>query len=131
MNYKAILIQAYQLTLRNPLLWVFGLFLSSGFNLNIFYALVSHRSGVVWEAMRQSITGRPILVGISGIGAAVIFLLGNYLKAWFISEAHERIHTHGEKCALCVKREQRQQWQMRLPSFNLLIKVIIASAITI
>lgn len=131
MNYQTILRKAYQLTWHNPVLWVFGLFLSSGFNLNIFYALVSNRSGLIWGAMRQGLVGRPVVVGLSGIGAAIIFLLGNYLKAWFISEAHEYVHPQGEKCALCMKREDRQRWQQRLPSLNMLIKVILASAITV
>ncbi len=131
MNYKAIFLKSYHLTMRNPILWVFGLFLSSGFNLNIFYALASHRSGIVWEAIRGFLSGRPILVGLSGVGAAIAFLLVNYIKAWFVSESHELVHPQGEKCNLCAKRDQRHTWQQRLPSFGVLIKVILASVLTI
>lgn len=131
MNYKVIFLKAYLLTTRNPVLWMFGLFLSSGFNLNIFYALVSDRSGVIWEAMRNSIQGRPLLIGISGVSAVVVFVFLNYLKAWFISEAHEHIHPQGNKCKLCVKREERQEWPKRFPDLSVVVKVLLASVITI
>jgi hypothetical protein len=131
MNYQAIFLRAYHLTLRNPLLWVFGLFLSSGFNLNIFYALVSERSGLLWESIRNSIDGRPVLIGISGLSAILVFVIANYLKTWFISEVHELIHREPGKCALCVAKAKRETWQSRLPDLHTLAKVLLASVITV
>src|SRR4051812_38663615 len=108
MDYSKIFKQTYEVALRNPALWIFGLFLASGFNLNAVYAIISKRSDITWDAVRQAAAGRPLWVGVGSLSAILLFLIGNYLKVWFFSEVHEKIHPSGTRCPLCSERANRQ-----------------------
>jgi hypothetical protein len=135
MHYKEILQKAYSVTINNPILWIFGLFLSAGFNLNMAYIGTvgwdkpGEFSRSVWEMFRSW----PF-AAISGSIAAIValFLISTFLKTFFVTESHLRIHDVKNKtCPLCISQEQQKTFRQRMPKSYSIGKIAIASIVTI
>lgn len=133
MQNKNIFRQAYTLTLRNPLLWLFGLVLFGGFNLYLvnFFALLPDRfnwsSLSLWHIFDQ-LSGNAAAFVILSILA---FLLLNLVKVKFIAVAHNFIHGPNEdKCRLCKLRKNTHGVPLPL-YFRWWVKVLLASLYTI
>ncbi len=135
MNYRNFLKQSYAITLNNPILWMFGLFLSGGFNLNLLYliALFRGKPNSVLEFVQSMANGTAwwniaavVLVGIVGL------LVTNWLKTVFIVEAHGHLHDSSiTSCALCIKNKDHPEWRARLPKLGVVAQVLMASLITL
>ncbi len=117
MQNKNIFRHAYVLTLKNPLLWLFGLVLFGGFNLYLvnFFALLPDKynwsSISFWYIFAQISDDAGIFLLIS----IIAFLLLNLVKVNFIVAAHNLIHTTSEdKCQLCHHRKNLDSPQSRL-----------------
>jgi hypothetical protein len=130
MRYKNILSKAYNLTIRNPQLWLFGLVLSGGFNLSFinFFALVPNSQWKTWPLAMQSLFGGSAVRITAVIFAAIfLFIALNFLKILFIVIAHNLIHVKKEiECNLCLRYDNKP-----LPYFTWLNPVMFSSAITI
>jgi hypothetical protein len=141
MRCQEVLSRAYLLTIRNPLLWLFGLVMLGGYNLFLinFFSLVS---GDQWEEWPLSLPSlfHSSPIGIFGILAAVIatFIILNLLKIIFIVVVHGLVHqpsslTDGmpPECGLCERIRQQQMNPINLPYLNWLGRVMAASGVTI
>ncbi len=135
MHYKELLQKAYAITINNPILWIFGLFLSAGFNLNMAYF-----GTVGWD--KPAGFGRHALeffrewpfATISGSLAAVVilFLVSTFIKTYFVTETHLLIHDVEKKlCPLCISQEHQKTLRSRLPRSYSVGKIAVASLVTI
>lgn len=136
MSYREVLSQAYSLTIRNPLLWLFGLVMLGGFNLSLinFFSFVQgdewHRMPFLVQNFVSSSIAAPAVMLCAGI---VAFFILNLVKIIFISIVHNLLHTkQNNECNLCVQiKAQSGDAKVPLPYFTWLMRVLAASAVTI
>lgn len=135
MRYREVLSQAYTLTVRNPLLWLFGLVMLGGFNLSLinFYSLLR---GENWKELPVLISGFLGHPSTAWLAVAVVtvasFLIINLIKIVFVVVLHDLLHESRKdellvekQCMLCLKKEKH------LPHLFWLPRVVAASAITV
>lgn len=133
MRYREVLSQAYTLTVRNPLLWLFGLVMLGGFNLSLinFVSIFPTEHWKEWPLKINFLFGTPFLGwGLTVFSVIFIFITLNIVKTVFVTTIHGLIHEKHlpqdfESCLLCSKRNQI------LPYTDWLPRVIKASLITI
>ena len=117
------------------MLWLFGLFLSAGFNLNMLYvsSLFSMNKDWLGNTFSQMVSAQPLLLGTgSAITAIVIFVLSNWAKTFFITEAHRFVHPGKHiQCPLCAGQQQQHTFIQRIPKGYSVLKVMTASVTTI
>lgn len=135
MQYRELIQKAYHITINNPILWVFGLFLSAGFNLNMIYIgsfgwdkpgeLLQNLLGIIRQWPFASVSGGVVIIVIT-------FLVSTFIKTFFVTEAHLRIHNIQDKtCPLCVSQIDQHTLRQRMPRYYSIGKIAIASAVTI
>lgn len=135
MSYREVLSQAYSLTIRNPLLWLFGLVMLGGFNLSLVNVFSFVRGNELhrlsWMIENSFVSPAAFfLLMIAGVAA---FLLLNLIKIIFIAVVHNFLHVQkDDECNLCVKiKGQSENVDKPLPYFTWLKRVMLASALTI
>lgn len=135
MSYKEVLSQAYALTIRNPLLWIFGIVMLGGFNLFLinFFSLIPGGQWKIWPTHFENMFDSSILSWLTFLVAVVIiFTALNFVKIVFIVIVHGLIHTKLQnECVLCTKLSADDESQKPLPYLLWLVNVVIASAFTI
>jgi len=90
-DYWSILKHSYRVTIHNPVLWLLGLFLAGGFNINFFYWAnlrlrwrTSGEIAVNWLQQNLHTTHAVIGGGAVIIGVAAIIILANWAKVVFV-----------------------------------------------
>lgn len=147
MSYREVLSQAYSLTIRNPLLWLFGLVMLGGFNLSLinFFSLVPGGEWKQWLHYTEGFFGSPAAsISIILVTLLVSFVVLNLVKVGFIVTAHRILllsliprdsndyqNERASECSLCVLEKSQAETSVTLPYFDWLAKVIAASALTI
>lgn len=137
MRYKDIILQAYTLTVRNPLYWLFGLVLLGGFNLYLinFFALVDTSEWDITMPFIFNIWGHSNIAGYLtfALTMGATFVVVNLIKIIFIVSAHGIIHVRSQRnriedvrCYLCSFKDG-----VTLPYFIWLKKVLLVSILTI
>lgn len=134
MQYRDFLKRSYNIVINNPLLWIFGLFLSGGFNLNLFYIIAMMRKtpgGVVVPLREVVNTASWWEILVICVGSLCVLTIMNWVKTIFLIETHEHLHEPGKNiCSLCVTNESKKNWIARLPNFYIVAQVVLASIIT-
>lgn len=143
MRYREVLSQAYSLTIRNPLLWLFGLVMLGGFNLSLinFFSVWPRGESTSWPLVPGGVFDfAPMdMFAVFAIAIATFIIL-NLIKIIFIVVAHKFIHSgQTTECDLCVRVKRQAENSASvgpktfesLPYFDWLVKVLIGSAITI
>lgn len=135
MRYREVLSQAYTLTIRNPLLWLFGLVMLGGFNLSLinFFSIFQGNQWKQWPVLIDGLFIDPVAGWtVVALGIVVSFIILNFVKIVFVVVVHNLIHDNSkneddrkDKCILCLKKNQH------LPYLIWLLRVVAASAITI
>ncbi len=135
MSYREVLSQAYSLTIRNPLLWLFGLVMLGGFNLSLVNVFSFVRGNELHRLswMIEDSFVSPAAFFMLMIAGVAAFLLLNLIKIIFIVVVHNFLHVQkDDECSLCVKiTEQSENVDKPLPYFAWLKRVMLASALTI
>src|SRR6185503_9066273 len=96
MSYLAIIARAYRLVIDHPFLWLLGLFMTAGFNVNWLYILALNRSNTVLKVIDGSTTAlrtaplNYILLG--GVIGMIILIVAAAAKIKFWQFAHGIIH---------------------------------------
>lgn len=126
--------RAAELTLSRKLLWLLGIFLSSGFNLHTWYGwqwltqnrlyadlqtwLLNYNSSSAW--------------GLVAIGVVSLILVINFLKLIFFGQVHNQLHDpRANVCLLCAQVKDRTVWQVVKGNLGLWLRVIIVSLFTV
>lgn len=143
MNFRIIFRQAYLLTIRNPLLWLFGVVLLGGFNLSLvnFAALVQNHAWKTWPLPLHLLSRtEPQQIAIVVTTLVIGFIALHFIKLTFIVFAHNLIHKvnvlggntgndaskKNIHCRLCVHVQDSTT-----PLLVWWIRIMIASVITI
>lgn len=127
---KNIFHQAYSLTIRNPLLWIFGLVLLGGFNLSLinFATLVQNQQYNVWNLFRgyiDALTANELV--FVGLALLLIFAVFHLLKILFFVTVHHLVHNiENNTCRLCVHIQAKTS-----PYFLWWRRVVLASLVTV
>jgi hypothetical protein len=133
-DYFAIIKKAYSSTLRHPGLWLLGLFLSGGFNANVFY-LANLDLGwrdrlpaiINWlEAQLHTSTLTMLIVGTAVIAALIIFVT-NWAKVLFILYAGDVLQIEHLSSPSSGYREidQHETWKQRIKQGKRVIYSVI------
>lgn len=133
MTKLAILQQATKITLNRKSLWLFGIFLTSAFNLHTWYAgqwlsearLFSRLSDVFLE--HNSI----LLIGLGLTAVVMGFVIINFSKLMFLGLVHNCLHDVAQRtCPLCIELTSssiaKYLWNKKI----VLVHTIGASVIT-
>jgi hypothetical protein len=129
MRIREVLSQAYSLTIKNPILWLFGLVMLGGFNLSLinFFSIVPGGQWKSWPLRIDTLFNSPLSGWISVLFViAATFVILNVIKIIFIVVMHNMLHQdETDLCLLCTKKETP------LPYLSWLGRVLLASLITI
>ena len=112
-----------------------------GFNLSLinFFNFVPGREWRRWPLFVEGLLGSTIgsIIAVTVI-IFVLFVVLNLIKIIFITTAHRFIHvanfsdvSESLKCNLCVKLKTQTEKQQTLPYLSWLLKVMLASGLTI
>jgi hypothetical protein len=133
MKNTDILKQAYQITISNPVLWLVGMFLSSGFNFHLWYFQNwLERTGVVAQVYEYfSQYSRELLVIFVVISLLIGLLIVNYVKLIFLNLVHDRLHDSKLLlCWLCKQRQDNKSF-LQLNLQKILSRTLLVSFITV
>lgn len=129
-----IIKQAASITLSNRLLWLFGIFLSSGFNLHGWYGWQWMRAGRVgksWTAWLAELPAMELLFMIFFL-VVLWLLVVNFLKLSFLGLVHNHIHDLKQfECVLCRRLENQTLWRYLRSSRRLWLGAVSISAFTV
>jgi hypothetical protein len=137
MSYREVLFQAYALTVRKPILWLFGLVMLGGYNLSLInFFSIRNSDWQSWPLWPGDVLGSPA-AGMAVVSVVLIatFIILNLVKIIFVVAMHSYIHPSGGKCMLCAmlaRQDQANPDDMKpLPYFHWLANALIASGLTI
>lgn len=86
LSYSGIIRQAYQITIKNPILWLFGLFVAGGFNLNFLqYQNVPARQlsqSLNWKDVLLFLQSHPGALATLSLSLLLFSLLGLVITNW-------------------------------------------------
>lgn len=132
MNFIQTSQKALRVTLSQPLLWLFGILLSSGFNLHTWYSL---QLFLKFEFVQKPVSVLlsspwPYRYSIMLIGLVIVVIGVNILKLLFLTQLHSLLHQHGE-CPLCERVKEKTLTQIIFENKVVLWRAILASLFTL
>lgn len=133
MKILDILKQAYSITITNPVLWLAGVFLSSGFNFHFGYIWNwLQKIGVVADIQFEiQKFDRELLVIFIAISILVGLLMINYIKLIFLNLLHDRLHDSKLLiCWLCKQRQDDKSF-LQLNLQKVLGRTVLVSFLTV
>lgn len=128
-----IIRQAALITLSNRLLWLFGIFLSSGFNLHGWYAWQWMKADKVDQGWSAWLAQLPLVESLLAVFflVALWLLVVNFLKLIFLGLVHNHIHDLQQfECVLCRKLEKQSLWNYLRNNRSLWLGAVSVSAFT-
>lgn len=124
---------AARITINNKVLWVFGIFLSSGFNLHAWYAWQWFTQSGLADRLRFQIMllgEYPMWLVLIG-GLAIAFVIINFLKLMFLCLVHNQVHDLGKvECLLCGGLKDTQVYQYLIQRKYIWIQTVLLSVFT-
>jgi hypothetical protein len=139
-SYTAILKQAYYLTRRHPLLWLFGMFLIGSFNLS-FLRMQSLLPDVHFSdlgnlpAALLYFQDHPARLGLTSLSlltvAVVSLLLTNWSKVMLLLLAKAELDRKPEELAVHIKRSASSLWPVIKASMLTSVFMVAALAILV
>lgn len=126
--------QAAEITFSHKILWLLGIFLSSGFNLHAWYGWQWLTQNPFYSDLQLwffnlSVNRSWSVVVLITLTAIVVI---NFLKLVFFGYIHNQLHDlHSPECLLCIKLKEQTVWQVVKTNHTLVAKTILVSLFTI
>ncbi len=133
MTKLAILQQATKITLNRKSLWLFGIFLTSAFNLHTWYAGQWLSEARLFSRLNDVLLGHNsiLLIGLGLTAVAIGFVIINFSKLMFLGLVHNCLHDIAQKtCPLCIELTSTSIAKFIWSKKIVLIHTIGASIIT-